>query len=120
MIQCKDCEHFKRGPDGQLAFGCDPFANIKEPECLEKWQILRSAELTQKVDRMVKAYEATLEIYRRLQPLQEKMFRHMEQEIDELEEGDSWKHSDTDDDDEPSEDEPNENTPDSPWSPGSR
>ncbi len=41
---------------------------------------------------MVSAYEATLAVYKRLQPLQEKMFRHMEREIDETEESDSWKY----------------------------
>jgi hypothetical protein len=92
VIQCSECEFFMRGPGGQLAFKCDPFATIKEPECLVKWQLLRSSEMMMKIDRLVSAYEATLEIYRRLQPLQEKMFRHMEQEIDETEEADSWKH----------------------------
>ena len=91
VTQCGDCEFFVRGPDGRVAFRCDPFANIKEPECLAKWQILRTVELLQKVERMVAAYEATLAVYKRLEPLQEKMFRRMEKEIDELEEGESWK-----------------------------
>lgn len=99
MIQCHECEHFNRGPGGQASFSCDPFGNIKEPECLVKWQLLRNSELTQKIDRMVRAYEATLEIYRKLQPLQEKMFRHMEREIDDVEEADSWKLSADDEDD---------------------
>ena len=94
MIQCTDCEYFARGPGGQVTFRCDPLTNIKEPECLAKWQLLRSAELAQKMDRMVSAYEATLAVYKRLQPLQEKMFRHMEREIDETEESDSWKYGD--------------------------
>lgn len=100
MIQCSECEHFVRGPDGQMTFKCDPLGNIKEPECLIKWQILRAAELGQKMDRMVAAYEATLEIYKRFAPLQEKMFRHLEREIDEADEADSWKQEE-DDDDEP-------------------
>lgn len=91
MIQCRDCELFSRGPEGQMAFRCDPFTNIKEPECLAKWQILRTAELGQRMERMVTAYEATLQIYKRLEPLQEKMFRHMEREIEDLDEGESWK-----------------------------
>lgn len=99
MLQCSECEHFSRGPNGQLSFRCDPFGNIKEPECLMKWQLLRTAELTQKVDRMVAAYEATLQMYKRIQPLQEKMFRHMEQEIDEAEEADAWKYGDLDEGD---------------------
>ncbi|MFO0972664.1 MAG: hypothetical protein U1A27_04370 [Phycisphaerae bacterium] len=56
-----------------------------------KWQILRQTELSQKVDRLVAAYEATVQMYRRLAPLQEKMFRHMQREIDDVEEADRWK-----------------------------
>ncbi len=100
MIQCSECEHFVRGPAGQIALKCDPFSTIKEPECLAKWQFIKSSELTQKMDRLVAAYEATLSIYRRMQPLQEKMFEHMEREIRETEEGDAWKFSDEDDNDE--------------------
>ncbi len=92
MLQCAECEFFSRGPQGQVSFRCDPFGAVKEPECLVKWQILRSVELTHKVDRLVAAYESTLEIYRRLGPLQEKMFRHMEKEVDDLEDSDSWKY----------------------------
>ena len=110
MIQCSECEHFKKGSGGHLSFKCDPFSNVKEPECLTKWQLLRTAELTQKVSRMVAAYEATLAIYKRIQPLQEKMFRHMEREVDDLEEGEAWKQSD-DDSDEDVEGE----DPESPW-----
>lgn len=100
MIQCSECEHFLRGPGGQIALKCDPFSTIKEPECLAKWQLLKSGELTQKVDRLVAAYEATLSLYRRMQPLQEKMFKHMEREIEETEEGDAWKYEDDEDDEE--------------------
>lgn len=104
MIQCSDCEHFVRGPNGQAAFRCDPFSTIKEPECIAKWQLIKSSELTQKVDRLVTAYEATLNIYRRMQPLQEKMFEHMEREIRENEDAESWKldpEEDDEDDDRP-------------------
>lgn len=100
MIQCKDCEHFNRGPGGQMGFGCDPFATVKEAECLAKWQLLRTSELVQRIDRLVTAYEATLAIYKKLEPLQEKMFRHMEREIDEVEEADSWKYDEQDEDQE--------------------
>jgi len=100
MMQCSECEHFKRGSDGRALFKCDPFANIMEPECLVKWQLLRTTELSQKMNRMVAGYEATLEIYKRMQPLQEKMFRHMEHEIDDIEEGDAWKLGGEEDDDE--------------------
>jgi hypothetical protein len=84
MIQCNDCEYFVRGPAGQVGFKCDPFATIKEPECLIKWQLI-------KIDTMVQSYQATLAMYRRLAPLQEKMFRHMEREIDDIDEADRWK-----------------------------
>ena len=99
MIQCSECEFFHRGPGGQVSFRCDPFSTIKEPECVAKWQLLRSTELSQKIERMVSAYEATLELYRRMAPLQEKMFRHMEREIDDAEEADSWKFDDYENED---------------------
>jgi len=111
MLQCAECEFFSRGPQGAVSFRCDPFGTVKEPECLAKWQILRSVELTHKVERLVAAYEATLEIYRRLGPLQEKMFRHMEKEVEELEDSDSWKYGGPpeDEDDEDDEDDEEEN-----------
>lgn len=96
MIQCSECEFFEPGPGGQYGFRCNPFTNIKEPECLQKWQLM-------KIDAMVQAYQATVEMYRRLAPLQEKMFRHMEREIDDIDEADSWKYDmdeeETDDED---------------------
>ena len=35
MIQCKDCELCEAGPNGKRIFRCDPFNNIKEPECIK-------------------------------------------------------------------------------------
>ncbi|MBP7935664.1 MAG: hypothetical protein KA354_13540 [Phycisphaerae bacterium] len=93
MIQCRDCEHFVRGPGSQAGFSCDPFSTIKEPECLVKWQLI-------KLDMMVQAYQATVEVYRKLAPLQEKMIRHMEREMKDIDEADSWK-TDADDGDDP-------------------
>lgn len=104
MIQCETCELFVQGATGEMGFKCNPFGNIKEPECLVKWQLLRMTELSQKMDRMVAAYEATVDVYKRLQPMQEKMFRYMEREISEQEEGDAWK-SEADDDDDDDEEE---------------
>ena len=92
MIQCKDCEYFKHGVNGEIAFGCDPFTNIKEPECLAKWQLI-------KINQMVAGYQATLRYYERFAPMQEKMFKLMETEIDEMSETDKWKSPDDDDDD---------------------
>ena len=85
MIQCTDCEHYGGNLGGKVQLLCDPFSNIKEPECLVKWQLMR-------LDEMVRAYSATLDMYRRLAPLQERMFRHMERELDDAEEADSWKY----------------------------
>lgn len=95
MIQCSDCEHFVQRPDGQANFTCNPFSNIKEPECLEKWQLI-------KLDMMVRAYQATVQVYNRLAPLQEKMFRQMQREVDDMDEADAWKQSLEDEDDDES------------------
>jgi hypothetical protein len=93
MIQCEQCEFFSRGEDGQVTFACDPFSNIKEPECLTKWQLI-------KINQMVAGYEATLRYYERFAPMQEKMFKLMESEMDELAEAEQWKYFDDEDDDE--------------------
>jgi hypothetical protein len=82
-------------PDGQVALKCNPFTNIKESECLVKWQLLR-------LDLMTRAYMATIAEYKRLAPLQEKMFRHMSREMDDMDEADKWKLAE----EEPEEDEP--------------
>jgi len=103
MLQCSQCEHFIRGESGQVGFRCDPFATIKEPECLIKWQLIKTSETARQMDRMVKAYEATVKMYERLAPLQEKMFRQMEREVDEFEETEGWKY--TEDEDETDQDE---------------
>ena len=91
MIQCKDCEFCEMAPDGQVQLKCNPFASIKEPECLTKWQLLR-------LDLMTRAYMMTVAEYRKLAPLQEKMYRRMSRELEDMDEADSWKQ----DDDEPS------------------
>ncbi|MBI3834432.1 MAG: hypothetical protein HY287_08905 [Planctomycetes bacterium] len=62
-------------------------STIKEPECLAKWQLIQLNVIAQ-------SHKATLEMYRRLAPLQEKMFRHMEREIDEADDTDAWKYGD--------------------------
>ncbi len=93
MIQCQDCEFFRQGPDGSPILTCSPFSTIKEPECLAKWHLVQ-------LNTIAKSHQATLDMYKRLAPLQEKMFKHMEREIDEAEEGESWKYDDADEDDE--------------------
>ena len=92
MIQCQDCEFYRRGPDGAPRLMCDPFKNIKEPECLAKWQLI-------KLNVIVQAHERTLAMYAKLAPLQERMFRHLEREIDDVDEADRWKYHDEDEDD---------------------
>ncbi len=84
MMQCEDCEFFRRTPEGTPLLCCDPFSTIKEPECLMKWQLLQ-------LQVIAKSHQATLEMYKRLAPLQEKMFRHVEREIDEADSADQWK-----------------------------
>ena len=93
MLQCQDCEFFDRTPDGMPILRCDPFSNIKAPECLQKWQLLN-------LQRIVRAHEATIAVYERLAPLQEKMMKHIEQEIDEIDDADRWKYGPADDEDE--------------------
>jgi hypothetical protein len=95
MIQCKDCEMFRRRDDGEISFACDPFSSIKEPECLAKWNLI-------KINQMVATYQATLEYYRKLAPMQEKMFKVVQREIDEMSEGEKWK---VEDEENPPEDE---------------
>jgi hypothetical protein len=99
MLQCNECEHFTRGEGGQVGFRCDPFSTVKEPECLVKWQLIKSSETARLMDRMARAYEATIQMYEKLAPLQEKMFRHMEREIDDYDETESWKDSKGEDED---------------------
>jgi len=90
MIQCQDCEHFGRDDMGRPRLGCNPFGNVKEPECVQKWLLL-------KLDTLVRSYQATLVQYQRFAPLQEKMLRHLERELDDMEDSDRWKRSGADD-----------------------
>ncbi len=111
MIQCSACEYYRPDAVGAARFACDPATNVKEPECLAKWQLIkldamtgRLDAMTSRLDTMVRAYQSTVNIYQRLAPLQEKMFRHMEREIDDLDEADGWKRGyddEPDDDDGP-------------------
>ncbi len=93
MIQCKDCQYFHRNEDGEISFGCDPFSTIVEPECLVKWQLI-------KINQMVAGYQATLNYYRKLAPMQEKMFKVMERELDDMDEAEKWKVNEEDEEDE--------------------
>jgi hypothetical protein len=92
MIQCEDCEYYSRNQDGSPHLACDPFSTIKESECIAKWQLL---ELTV----MARSHQATLDMHRRMAPLQEKLFRHVEREVNDADEADRWKQDESDDDD---------------------
>jgi hypothetical protein len=90
MIQCKDCElcDFKEGKG--IVFRCNPFVNIKEPECLVKWQLM-------KLDHLIANQNMLLRSQQKLAPIQEKLIKFMEREIDDIEDTDSWKYgSETD------------------------
>lgn len=84
MLRCQDCEFYRVNPDGTPRLICDPLSNIKEPECLMKLQLVQ-------LNTIARSHQATLDVYKRLAPIQEKMMRYMEREIDEAEAGDQWK-----------------------------
>jgi len=84
MIQCKDCELYEAGEDGKRTFKCDPFSNIKETDCLAKWQLIR-------LDMLVASYQSMLQWYGKLAPIQDKLFKYMEREIDDIDESEKWK-----------------------------
>lgn len=104
MIQCKDCEFFHRDEQGRIRFTCDPFSTIKEPECLSKWQLI-------KADQLVQAYQATLAYYQKFAPLQEKMFKFVQREMNDIDETEKWKLADDEDETGDSSDEPRDNWP---------
>ena len=89
MIQCKDCEFCEVGPDGRRTFKCDPFVNIKEPTCIEKWQLIR-------LDMLAASYHQMLQWQEKLAPLQDKIFRYMKHEMENIDESDRWKLDDED------------------------
>ena len=80
MIQCKDCELCEFGPDGRRSFKCD----IKEPECIAKWQLIR-------LDMILSSYQGMLKWYGKLAPIQDQLIRYMQREINEIDETESWK-----------------------------
>ena len=84
MIQCSECEFYEKAPDGRRIFKCDPFSNIKEPECLAKWQLIR-------LDMLLATHQGMLNWQGKLAPLQDKIIKYMQREINELDETESWK-----------------------------
>ncbi len=87
MIQCRDCEYYEQDEHGQRTFRCDPFANIKEPECLQKWQILR-------LDFLVSQYQSMVSSQQKMAPMQDKLFKYIKRELDDIDEADRWKSED--------------------------
>ncbi len=84
MIQCKDCEFYEQNDQGQRIFKCDPFNNIVEPECLQKWQLLR-------LDMLVASYRSMLGWYEKMAPMQNKIFKYVQREINDMDESERWK-----------------------------
>ena len=84
MIQCKDCEFCEIKENGQRTFKCDPFVNIKEPQCIAKWQLIR-------LDMLVVSYQGMLKWQSKLAPMQDKIFKYMKREMDELDESENWR-----------------------------
>ena len=92
MTQCKDCKYCNITPDGKRTFACDPFINIIEPECLQKWQLIR-------LDMLVSSYQSMLRFYEKMSPMQNKMFKYMEREMDDIDEAEKWKVDDDNEED---------------------
>ena len=100
MIHCTECEFYSVSPEGRRIFRCDPFVNIKEPECLQKWQILR-------LDMLVSGFQSMHMFQQKMGPMQEKLFKYVKRELDDIEEADGWKFMDDVDDDPQDPDSPN-------------
>lgn len=90
MIQCKDCEYYQQDENGRRIFKCDPFSNIKEPECLLKWQLLR-------LDLLVTHHQNMLSSQQKMAPMQDKIFKYIKRELDDIEDADQWKNEDESD-----------------------
>ena len=77
------------GPENHRTFKCDPFVNIKEPECVAKWQLIR-------LDMLLSSYRGMQKWQEKLAPLQDKIFKYMQREIEDVDETDKWKYDDGD------------------------
>ena len=53
MIQCSTCEFGTTLPNGRIGITCDPLSNIKEPECLSKWMLVRLGNIERMQAHMV-------------------------------------------------------------------
>jgi hypothetical protein len=72
------------GTDGRRSFKCDPFTNIKEAECVAKWQLIR-------LDMLLASFHGMVKFQNKLAPLQDKILKYMQHEIEDLDEADRWK-----------------------------
>ncbi len=84
MIQCDDCEFCEMGPHNKRTFKCDPFSTIKEPECLQKWQLIR-------LDMLVASHQGMQSWYNKMAPMQDKLFDYMQREMNDIDDSDRWK-----------------------------
>jgi hypothetical protein len=84
MIQCKDCELYRQEPDGRRVFLCDPFNNIKELECLEKWQLLR-------LDMIAATQSNLASAQAQMAPIQDKILKYIKRELEDIDESEKWK-----------------------------
>ena len=90
MIQCTECEFFEIDANGRKTLKCDPCKNIKEPECLAKLQLFR-------LDMLIVGYQSMLASQRKLGPVQDKLLKYVQRELEDMDEAESWKVDDDDD-----------------------
>lgn len=84
MIHCHECEYYEVTDDGRRVFKCDPFRNIKEPECLFKWQLLR-------LDMLLAGYRGMSAWQEKMAPMQDKILKYIKREIEDIDESEKWK-----------------------------
>ena len=92
MILCKDCQFYHEDEHGRRIFACDPFNNIVEPECIQKWQLL-------KIEMLLSTYQGMSSMQQKMAPMQDKIFKYIKRELDDIDETDSWKYDEDDDND---------------------
>ncbi|GAF69753.1 unnamed protein product, partial [marine sediment metagenome] len=69
------------------------FTNIKEPECIAKWQLIR-------LDMLVASYQQMTRWYGKLAPMQDKIFKYMKREIEDIDESEQWRLDDDEEEEE--------------------
>ena len=90
MLQCQDCEFGKELPDGGIDLTCDPARNIKEPECLTKWQLLQ----LQHIENDSALIAALVPKFEKIVSQAGTILCH----VAEQQKGDDWKHGGADED----------------------